>query len=255
MISNANDIITWSESYTTWNPVYLLPHLYRKCICGLSSRVQYVGCAHEKLAKSSLPMPNKLFCCWLMFDVVYWIGWLKCEETRHICNLRSRGLSNMWKHHTQPQQPVTSFSCWSLAWSPTAVGWDPILQVTFVASQPMWLWDQLVFQHEKQVDLTSVQWGWSQDCRQAILNKSTGGGSLSVISEDRLSYLAVEIRECQLFQDLISISLCIQWWHFSSEDNTTPQHNNASTKSSQHSILHAHFDLSVIGRIWTHCWI
>lgn len=173
MISNANNIITRSESYTTWKPVYLLPHLYRKCTRGLSSRVQHAGCAHEKLAKSSLPMPNKCFCRWLMFDVVYWIGWLKCEEMRHICNLRSRGLSNMWKHHTQPQQPVTSFSCWSLAWSPTAVGWDPILQVTFVASQPMWLWDQLVFQHEKQVDLTSVRWGWSQDCRQAILNKST----------------------------------------------------------------------------------
>lgn len=204
MISNANDIITWSESYTTWKPVYLLPHLYRKCICGLSSRVQYMGCAHEKLAKSSLPMPNKLF-CWLMFDVVYRIGWLKCEETRHICNLGSTGLSNMWKHHTQPQQPVTSFSCGSFTWSPTAVGWDPLLQVTFVASQPMsncfsaW---KTSWSHKCSVGLKSgLQAGHPQQIH------SNSGGSLSVISEDRVSYLAVEIRECQLFQDLISISL------------------------------------------------
>ena len=46
---------------------------------------QYVGCAHEKFAKSSLP--NSLFCYWLLFGVIWWIGWLKSEETRHIGNL------------------------------------------------------------------------------------------------------------------------------------------------------------------------
>lgn len=39
----------------------------------------------------------------------------------------------MWKNHTQPQQPDTSFSCWSPVWS------HSILQPPFIASQPAWL--------------------------------------------------------------------------------------------------------------------
>lgn len=56
-------------------------HLWGTCICGMSSRAEFVGCAHKKFAKSSLPMPNNLF------GVFWWIGWLKSEETRHIVNL------------------------------------------------------------------------------------------------------------------------------------------------------------------------
>lgn len=33
----------------------------KKCFGGLSSRVEYVGCAHENLAKSCLPMPTSYF--------------------------------------------------------------------------------------------------------------------------------------------------------------------------------------------------
>ena len=35
----------------------------------MSSRAEYVGCVHEKFPRSSLPVPNSLFCCsyWLLF--------------------------------------------------------------------------------------------------------------------------------------------------------------------------------------------
>ncbi|MEQ2214262.1 hypothetical protein XENOCAPTIV_028582 [Xenoophorus captivus] len=35
-------------------------------MCGLSSRLEYVGCTQENLAKSSLPMPNSF--CWRVHD-------------------------------------------------------------------------------------------------------------------------------------------------------------------------------------------
>lgn len=46
-----------------------------------------VGCPHEKL-RSSLPVPNILFCYRLLSGVVYWIGWVKSEET--ICSLNKQ---------------------------------------------------------------------------------------------------------------------------------------------------------------------
>ena len=61
------------------------------------------------------------------------------------------------KEHTQAQQAGTSSSCWSPAWSPTAVGWHPIPQSAFVKIQPIWLcWSHW---HEQltQADPTSVQ--------------------------------------------------------------------------------------------------
>ena len=71
----------------------------------MSSRAEYVGCAHEKCDKCSLPMPNSLFCHWLLFGVVWWIGWLKSEETRHIGNLTIYSLVTIphlivstWRH-------------------------------------------------------------------------------------------------------------------------------------------------------------
>ena len=42
-------------------PLLKCCHVYKeKCICGMSSRVEYVGCAHDKLAKSFLPRPKQL---------------------------------------------------------------------------------------------------------------------------------------------------------------------------------------------------
>lgn len=64
----------------------------------MSSRVEYMNYTHE----------------------------IKSEETRHADNLIfiyliNRGLISMRKNRTQPQQPTTS-SCWSAAWSHTALG-------------------------------------------------------------------------------------------------------------------------------------
>ena len=65
-----------------------------------------------------------------------------------------RDLSSVWKIHTQPQQLGTSSSCWSPAWSHTAVAWHPIPQPGFVASQPTCLgWSLWHIQHA-QVDPT-----------------------------------------------------------------------------------------------------
>src|SRR4029434_7449660 len=50
-----------------------------------------------------------------------------------------RDLSSVWKIHAQPQRLGTSSSCWSPAWSHTAVRWHPIPQSGVVADQPAWL--------------------------------------------------------------------------------------------------------------------
>ncbi|XP_064190190.1 pyruvate dehydrogenase (acetyl-transferring) kinase isozyme 3, mitochondrial [Anguilla rostrata] len=42
-----------------------------------------------------------------------------------------RSLSGWWKNHMQPQQPGTSSSCWSPAWSRVAVRWHSIPQPGF----------------------------------------------------------------------------------------------------------------------------
>ncbi|XP_035271229.1 pyruvate dehydrogenase (acetyl-transferring) kinase isozyme 3, mitochondrial-like isoform X2 [Anguilla anguilla] len=46
-----------------------------------------------------------------------------------------RSLSGGWKNHMQPQQPGTSSSCWSPAWSRVAVRWHSIPQPGFVAGR------------------------------------------------------------------------------------------------------------------------
>lgn len=50
----------------------------------------------------------------LLFSVIYWIGSFKSDEPSRIgdfkIHLINRGLSSMWKNHTQPQQPSTSSS-------------------------------------------------------------------------------------------------------------------------------------------------
>lgn len=71
----------------------------------------------------------------------------------------------MWTNHTQPQQPVTSSSCWSPARPHAAVGWCPILQPAFVTRQPVWFCRPLWHEHQHQADPTSARCGWGQDCR------------------------------------------------------------------------------------------
>ena len=60
----------------------------------MSSRAEYVGCTQEIFGKYFLPMPYSffflslsLFCCWLFFGVVWWTGWLKSDQMRHIYSL------------------------------------------------------------------------------------------------------------------------------------------------------------------------
>ena len=61
--------------------------------------------------------------------------------------------------HTQPQQLGTSSSCWSPAWSHTAVGWHPFPQPGFVTRQPTCLhWSLWHVQHA-QADWSS-KWEW-----------------------------------------------------------------------------------------------
>ena len=49
--------------------------------------------------------------------------------------LSFRDLSSVWRIDMQPQQLRTS-SCWSSTWPLSAVGWHPIPQWGYVASQP-----------------------------------------------------------------------------------------------------------------------
>lgn len=76
-----------------------------------------------KFAKSFLPIPKGLFCYWLLFGGVYWIGKLKPEQKHVFGNLKmylfiNSGLSSMGKNHTHPQEPGTSSSCYlvTLLW-------------------------------------------------------------------------------------------------------------------------------------------
>ena len=98
----------------------------QSCVCGLHP---------WKAAKSSLPDI-------LLLTLVWWF-WLKKQDKLaywQFMNLTNRSLSSLWKNPTQPQQPGTSSSCCSTAWSHTAMGWHPTLPPAFVARQPMWLY-------------------------------------------------------------------------------------------------------------------
>src|SRR4029434_147668 len=114
-------------------------------------------------AKKCAKIPNILL---LVFTLVLscLVDWMIAlshsnkEKTTHIGHFYTvRDLSSVWKIHTQPQQLGPSSSCWSPAWSHTAVGWHPIPQPGFVASQPTWLrWSLWHIQHA-QADPTSIQ--------------------------------------------------------------------------------------------------
>ena len=155
----------------------------------MSNTANRVSSGPKKCAK----IPCKIFFCWysLLFWVAWWIGWLHSptviRKKQHILAIFTlysfytvRDLSSVWKIHTQPQQLGTSSSCWSPAWSHTAVGWHPIPQPGFVASQPTWLrWSLWHVQHA-QADPTGIQLGWGLDSRQAIPSSPlpNSGGTL-----------------------------------------------------------------------------
>lgn len=48
----------------------MVPQFEATSICGLSSWVKYAGCDHgNKTCQSSLPIPDSLFCYWILFWV------------------------------------------------------------------------------------------------------------------------------------------------------------------------------------------
>ena len=151
----------------------------------------------------------------------------------------------MWKNHRQPQQPGNSSSCWSPAWSHTAVGWHPILQPAFVTSQPTWLcwslWHQpkLIPQVFNGVEVRTTSRPFHplhSHILQVVSDKPQPVGESVVILEDRVRSQTVEIWDCHWLQNLISLSLCIEIASnddkpcFSSEGDATPHHHTASTK-------------------------
>ena len=86
-------------------------------------------------------------------------------------------------HHTHPQLPGSSSSWWSPARSNSAVGWHPVLQPAFVASQPTWLCRSL--RHEPQPQLFngvevstaghSLILSTPKFCRWSLINPRCGG--------------------------------------------------------------------------------
>lgn len=70
------------------------PRERRKCICGLSSRVECVGGTSGNLYCRSRTASSAIDA----FGGVYWTGWLKLEETRHYVNLRVCSFTSLVPH-------------------------------------------------------------------------------------------------------------------------------------------------------------
>ena len=106
----------------------------------MSSRVEYVGCAHDKLAKSFLPRPKQLFFFLLMALVwcrlLDWMIGVWGNKTHWPFNnfflLTNGGLSHMWRNPIQPPQPCSSSPYWSPAESHSSLGRFPIHQTAFL---------------------------------------------------------------------------------------------------------------------------
>lgn len=84
------------------------------------------------LPKSSLPLPHSLYCSWLLFGVVYWIGGLKSKVTSHISSLiiYSFNKQGLQQHVEEPYTTTTTWhlilllvaSCWMAYNSSTSIG-------------------------------------------------------------------------------------------------------------------------------------
>ena len=73
-----------------------------RCICGMSSRAEYVGCAQEKCDKSSMPMPNSLFCCcyWLLlWHLPHWKNLARCHWRWSLFRDIEMRFCNQWPSH------------------------------------------------------------------------------------------------------------------------------------------------------------
>lgn len=75
--------------------------------------------------KPSLPMPNSLFCYWLVFGVICWFTELKSDKTIHTGNLTIYSFNKQgpqW-HVEEPYTAIGTFRSWSsAAWSHTLDG-------------------------------------------------------------------------------------------------------------------------------------
>ena len=97
-----------NECYTVGKPVYFpfkWCHIRKEHAFLMSSRAEYLGCAHEYFAKSSLP--NSLFCCWLLFGG---LGGLMAEESRHTGNL----IIYSFNKQECLEEPHTATAAWIL---------------------------------------------------------------------------------------------------------------------------------------------
>lgn len=82
----------------------MVPHCKEQAFVGWAA--EYVGCAHEKLAKFPLLMPNSLFCCcyWLLFWVSgtprCWSTWLglHCQVHLRWCQQHLHWNLNIWRN-------------------------------------------------------------------------------------------------------------------------------------------------------------
>lgn len=85
----------------------------------MSSRVRQLR--PWKLAKSSLPMSISLLCYWLLFVVVYWIGWF--DDSTHIGYLPAIYIWNRGCWHPRAKSDQTCsqheqdvLNCWECVW-------------------------------------------------------------------------------------------------------------------------------------------
>lgn len=109
-------------------------------MCGLSSRTEYVDCAHGKTCQIFPATAKHLI---LLLTLVWscLLDWMievcRNKTIQELIHLTNRRFNSIWKNHIKPQQLDTSFSCQSPAWFHTAVGWLLVLQLEFVTSQPI----------------------------------------------------------------------------------------------------------------------
>lgn len=133
----------------------------------------YVGWAHKKLAKSSLPIRNREFCYWHWFDVIYWIGLVKSEKNRHIGNFTIHSFTKQGPQwHVEEPSTATSTTAWHLLHKPVTSLVTHCCVMTSHSSSIIGLQSAnvvvLVTLAQTARPSSFHKWGWGQDCRKAI---------------------------------------------------------------------------------------
>lgn len=163
---------------------------------------------NEKCTKYSLPMPKK------KMALTHLVSFGGLHKKRHIANLPAKR-ALIWQTEASvacggTTHRLTRPLCAGFV-THTAVGRHSVLQTALVAKHTNPVWLVALAQTAEPSWLDSRQWGWGQNCWQAVpssLLPSSGGRLLGIFFTEYTSYSALHNRQWQKRQFIYYI--CMQ---------------------------------------------